>query len=173
MPQRKRTEPGQDYSADLPELTPSQAKYVEGLLSGRMTDAEAYRAAYNTENMGHGTVAVEASRLKSNPKVALTISILRKHGLGALNISRDDHLQELERLKAIALETGNVGAAVQAEQLRGKVGGHYVEKHADVSQSTDVTQTLKDIAQHSPDLAAQLAAQHGIEFSAPHDETKH
>jgi hypothetical protein len=76
-------------------------------------------------------------------------------------------------LKAIAIETGNVGAAVQAEQLRGKAVGHYVDKHQDVSQQSDVTQTLKDIAKLNPDLAEQLAAQHGIEYSAPHDETKH
>ena len=38
------------------------------------------------------------------------------------------------RLRKLAESTGNVGAAVQAEQLRGKVEGHYIEKHQDVGE---------------------------------------
>jgi hypothetical protein len=132
MAQRKITE-APELETELPELTPSQAKYVEGLLSGRMTDKDAYKAAYNTENMGENSISVEAARLKVHPKVSLTLAMLRKGGLGAATVSLEGHLQELERLKAIAIETGNVGAAVQAEQLRGKAAGHYVEKHQDVS----------------------------------------
>lgn len=170
MAQRKLTEPAPEI--DLPELTPSQAKFVEGLLSGQLTSKDAYRAAYNCENMGENSISVEAARLKAHPKIALTISILRKGGLGAAIVTLDGHLQELERLKAIAIETGNVGAAVQAEQLRGKAAGHYVERHADVT-AHDPVDTLRAIAKDSPELATQLAQQHGIEWTADEGATKH
>jgi hypothetical protein len=171
MAQRKLTEPQGEI--ELPDLTPSQAKYVEGLLSGRMTDKDAYKAAYNTENMGENSISVEAARLKVHPKIALTLAALRKGGLGAAIVTLEGHLQELERLKAIAIETGNVGAAVQAEQLRGKAAGHYVDKIQDVTRENDVHSTLKQIAAVSPDLAQQLASQHGIAWTADEAATKH
>ncbi len=172
MAQRKLTEPQDEVEGDLPELTAQQTKFVEGLLKG-MSASDAYRAAYDTENSAPNTIWSSASRLRSDPKVASWLAQARKNGLGAATVSLEGHLQELERLKAIAIETGNVGAAVQAEQLRGKAAGHYVEKHQDVGQSTDVTRTLKDIAELNPDLAAQLAAQHGIDWKADEGATKH
>lgn len=82
-------------------------------------------------------------------------------------------MQELERLKEIAVNTGNVGAAVQAEQLRGKAAGHYVEKFEDVSKANDPVDTLKEIARHSPDLAQQLASANNIPWKADEGATKH
>lgn len=172
MAQRKITEPGQDLSADLPDLTANQMKFVEGMLKG-MSASDAYRSAYDTDNMGQNSIWVEASRLKSNPNVSLWLAQARKNGLANATVTLDGHLQELERLKAIAIETGNVGAAVQAEQLRGKAAGHYVDKHQDVSQTTDPIQTLREIAKTSPELAAQLAAEHQIPWTADEGATKH
>lgn len=172
MAQRKLTEPQNEIATDLPELTDQQTKFVEGLLKG-LSASDAYRNAYDTANMQANTIWARASEAKSNSKVAVWLAQARKNGLGAATVTLEGHLQELERLKAIAIETGNVGAAVQAEQLRGKAAGHYVEKHQDVGQSTDVTRTLKDIAALNPDLAAQLAAQHGIEWTADEGATKH
>lgn len=172
MAQRKLTEPQDTAAIDLPDLTDQQARFVEGLLKG-MSASDAYRSAYDTANMQPSSIWVAASRLKDNANVALWLAQARKNGLGAATVSLEGHLQELERLKAIAIETGNVGAAVQAEQLRGKAAGHYVEKHQDVGQSTDVTSTLKDIEKINPDLAAQLAAQHGIPWNVDEGATKH
>lgn len=172
MTQRKKTEPDQDYSADLPDLNERQSKFVEAVLRG-MNSTEAYRTAYDTDGMAPNTIWSAASRLRSDAKVSLWISAARKNGLGTASLTLDSHLQELERLKAIAIETGNVGAAVQAEQLRGKAAGHYVEKHQDVSNITDPVQTLREIAKESPELAASLASQHGIPWIADEGATKH
>lgn len=153
--------------ADLPELTPQQQKFVEGLLGG-LTASDAYRAAYDCSNSQNNTIWARASALNADSRVQVWLSAARQAHLGSGKVTLDNHIRELERLKEIAIKTGNVGAAVQAEQLRGKAQGHYVEKlevHA-----TDPLDTLRQIAALSPELAAQLARQQGIEWTA---ETSH
>ncbi len=169
MPQRKLTD-APEFS-ELPELTAQQLDFVRHILAGK-TASDAYRLAYNAENMANKSIWVEASRLRNSPDVALWLGAARKANLGSAVLTKEQHMQELERLREIALDTGNVGAAVQAEMSRGKVAGHHVERVADVTD-TDPISTLKEIAQHSPDLAAQLAQQYGVEWTKPANETAH
>lgn len=170
MPQNQKTAPLD--AADLPELTPQQQDFVRELLSGK-TASDAYRAAYNAENMSNKAIWVEASRLRNDPNVALWLGAARKAHLGSAVVTLDGHQRELERIREIALESGNIGAAVQAEVARGKVAGHHVDKVQDVTDRTDVVATLKEIQGISPELAASLAAQHGIPWKADEGATKH
>lgn len=162
--QNKKTKPLE--SADLPELTEQQRQFVRGLLDGKSA-ADAYRAAYSAENMGQNSIWVEASRLRSHPSISLWISAARRAELGHTRITLEQHIGRLDELRQIAIETGNVGAAVQAEQLIGKAQGHYTERY-DI-QTHDPADLLKQIAQLSPALAAQLAKDENI----PWDHTEH
>lgn len=151
---RKITNPSPDIP-DLPKLTEQQQKFVEGILCGK-SGADAYRAAYDTENMGKNTIWVQASVLRRNSKIAVWLSAGRKACLGLGVVTLQNHLDELQRLAQLAAESGNYGAAVQAEQLRGKAAGHYTER-------LDVTHyhpddLLKEIREISPELAEQLEA---------------
>ena len=173
MPRRKITAPTMDLSAAeaLPDLTPQQQEFVRQLLAGK-TGADAYRAAYDTSNMLTNTVIAAASRLRSDANVSAWLAAGRKAHLGTAVLTRDAHMAELERLRELALESGNIGAAVAAEQTRGKVAGHHVERVMELP--ADPADTLKTIAEHQPDLAAQLAAAHGIPWNALTDRaTKH
>ena len=58
-------------------LTPQQEKYCKNRALEEMTQQEAYRGAYNAENMNYDSVAVEACRLEQNPKIALRIKELK------------------------------------------------------------------------------------------------
>jgi hypothetical protein len=171
MARRKITE-GEGVAADLPELTPQQEKFIKGLLEGKRT-TDAYRAAYDCSNMSPNSTWREASLLSRHPKVSQWLAAAREACLGAANVTFEGHLQQLERLREIALKSGNVGAAVQAEQLRGKVAGHHVDQVRDVTDRHDPVQTLREIATHSPELAASIAAQHGIDFDPNAAVTKH
>lgn len=155
MPRRKKTETPEG----LPDLTDMQLKFCEGILAG-LTQRKAYRAAYGSGSMSVGAIDVEASRLRHHPKIALWLDAARSDTLKSHACTLDGHMSELERLKSIAIRTGNIGAAVQAEQLRGKAAGHYVEQYADVT--FDPLRTLKQIAEHEPELARKLAAKHNI-----------
>lgn len=161
MPRNKITEGMAETAAELPDLTAQQMKFVEGILAGK-TASDAYRAAYDTSSMANTTVWREASVLRSDQKVAQWLSAARQAGLGSAVVTYEGHVRELERIREIALNSGNIGAAVQAEQIRGKAAGLHVEQVRDVTDRFDPAQTIREIAQHSPELAASLAAQHGV-----------
>jgi hypothetical protein len=164
---------GMDTS-ELPDLTPQQQKFVEGLAVG-MTASEAYRNAYDCSGSQPNTIWVSASRLKANPNVALWIEALQAAGFTRIAVSRDDHLRELERLRNVAERSGNLGAAVQAEQLRGKVAGHYVEKVEHYGGQPDTADRLRALADSNPELATlaqAIAAKHGLDINKP-AETRH
>lgn len=144
---------------DLPDLTEQQMKFVEAILAGKRA-SDAYRAAYDCSKMGANSIWVDASRLRHHPNVALWLSAARKASLGSGSVTLADHVNELERLREIALDTGNLGAAVQAEQLRGKAMGHYTEK-LDVTV-TDIADELRKLAKVSPELAKAYADEKGV-----------
>jgi hypothetical protein len=170
MPRRKITEPSTIDASALPEITAQQQEFVRGVLAGK-TATDAYRAAYNTENMLPRTIWAEASRLNCDPSVSTWLSAARQACLGSAVLTREQHMAQLERIREAAMASGNIGAAVAAEQTRGKVAGHHIERIQEVP--ADVTDTLKTIAQHQPDLAATLAAAHGIPWGADEHATKH
>lgn len=143
--------------------------FVRGLLAGK-TGIDAYRAAYSCEHWTANAIMVEASRLRVHPKISLWLSAARQAHLGTAILTREAHLAELERLKELALASGNLGAAIVAEQTRGKVAGHHVEQVRDVTQY-DPAHTLNEIASASPELAQMLAQQHGIDWD--HKSTRH
>jgi len=163
---RKITDKSGDFElpegAEPPELTPQQAKFVEQILSGSGVKA-AYKAAYNTSGMSEPVIRSEASKLRHHPNVAQTIRQARLAAAGAGKVTLEAHIDELERLKEIALESGNLGAAVQAEQLRGKAMGHYSET-VTVKNENDPRATLRKIAEKDRELADRLAQTYGIEW---------
>jgi phage terminase small subunit len=164
MPQNLKTEPqSYDDADELPSLTAQQQKFVEGIVSGK-TASDAYRAAYDCSNSMASTVWARASELRNDRKVAAWISAAQKACMGSTIVTLDDHLHQLERLREIALEKGNVGAAVLAEHHRGKARGHYVEQIRDVTDH-DPQHTLREIALHSPELAQQMAKEANVPFT--------
>ena len=176
MPQREKTAPIELPNAnDLPDLTPSQQAFVFGLLAGK-TGTEAYREAYNASGMQPRSIWAEASRLRCDPNIASWLAAGRQACLGMGKMTLQGHLDELERIREIALASGNVGAAVAAEQSRGKAVGLYIDRVQDVTDH-DPMRTIMQIAEHSPELAQSLAKQHNIPFPQINPdsqvETKH
>jgi len=128
MAQRKKTEPI-EYEG-LPDLTESQYQFVLGLLAGKAA-TDAYREAYEAIGWTPNALAVEASRLKSNPKISLWLNRLKAQQAHEGAYTLQDHVEELDRLRDIAEQSGNIGAAVQAAQLKGKALGMYVDRYKD------------------------------------------
>jgi len=153
MAQGKKTVKG-DTSDAWESLTDLQRNYVVNLASG-MTQIAAYKAAgYSHENMSDPAIRVNASRLRNSPNIALILDTLAAESLDAARVTMSDHLSELARLRMRAEASGNYGAAVQAEQLRGKAGGLYVEQHREVAE--DPLTILEEIRKLDPDLADVL-----------------
>lgn len=169
MPRRKVTKVDDLPKADLPALSDQQMEWVRHRLSGK-TASDAYRQSYDCSNMADRTIWAEASRINTDPDVAAWLAAAREACLGTASVTLASHVQELERLKEIALKTGNVGAAVAAEQSRGKASGLYIERYEDVSPR-DPMDIIREVATSSPALAQAMAAELGVEL--PTSRTAH
>lgn len=111
----------------LPDLTPKQYGFVCGILAG-MTGADAYREAYNTEGWLPQSIWREASRMRDHTKVVPWLDRAKEAAGEQAELTQDAHLEELNRLKGLALGGKNYGAAMRGEELRGRVAGMYVER---------------------------------------------
>lgn len=163
MPRQKRTEAKPALSAEnLPEITPKQLAFVRGILEGK-TASDAYRGAYNAQNMANDDIWREASLLRHHPKVSQWLSALRQANMDTGKLTLEGHMAELASLRDIAVTTGNVGAAVLAETNRGKVSGLYTDRIEDVTKrQDDVKSLVSRITQIDPIAGASLARALGI-----------
>ncbi len=149
--------------ADLPRLTPKQSHFVRNLMQG-MTATDAYKGACDCSRMSKEAIWVEASRLKRNPKVDLWLKSLRLAALDAGLITLEQHLAELARARELALQRGQISAAVQAEVARGKVCGLYEDRVRLVRDTSD-EELLKVIEEAlGPEVASQIARALGLQI---------
>jgi hypothetical protein len=117
--------------------------FVNALLEGK-TASDAYRGAYDCENMSQEAVWVEASRLRRSPKISLWLRHFQRMGMDSARVTIEAHLSELARARELALELGQAAAAVQAEHCRGKAVGLY-EHRFRVSASISDAELVKAI----------------------------
>jgi phage terminase small subunit len=90
--------------------------------------SEAYRRAYNTEKMKPESVNRLAKAQLDNVKIASRIAELRAPVIANAQITLEQHLTDLKRLRDLAESSEKYGPAIQAEMARGKVSGLYVDK---------------------------------------------
>ena len=122
----------------LPKLTEQQNRFVLAYGNCRKP-IEAFKQAYDCSNMNANTIYVEASRLLKNPKISPWIAYIeensQKVAIEELNYSIRDCFDEVDEMKKIALESldksgnPNINAAIKAVELKGKLAGHFIEKH--------------------------------------------
>lgn len=112
--------------------------------------SEAYRRAYNAENMKPETVNRAAKELLDNPKITARLDELRKPITDSAQVTLKSHLARLDSLSRQAEERGQFSAAINAEISRGKAAGLYTEKldhtSSDGSMSPKAVMTPKEIA---------------------------
>jgi len=119
----------------LDKLTQPQYMFVLGLIDPDITDIAAYERAYPNQTMSKANKAVEAVRLKNNPKIAPILKAIKLQGLGQSLDDRAEHIQRLRELSQTAAAAGNYGAAVNAEVNAGKVSGHYIERTENINET--------------------------------------
>lgn len=78
-------------------LTAKQEAFCQAITSG-MNQSDAYRAAYDAENMGANPIAVEASRLMDDPNVSLRLKELRKQLADTALWTRQDSVKTLKSI---------------------------------------------------------------------------
>ena len=130
------------------ELTPKQMKFAELLVTneGRMTATEAAKQAGYEPDRARFT-ASELRNPNRYPLVVKYIGELRSELQKKYEVTYENHVSELAKIRNDALKKGAWSAAVNAEVARGKAAGLYVEqkiiKHGRLEDMTEKELELK------------------------------
>ena len=154
---------------ELPELSRQETEFVVHFIETDNATA-AYRHAYGAEGYSGPALNVQASRKRNSAKIDLWIQVLRRTAGERAACTLEAHVGQLERIREIALATGNIGAAGNAEIARGKACGLYAGKGENAGtqgRGMDMGSMLKLIETTNPVLAAKMAAM------VPESTTKH
>lgn len=109
------------------KLTGKQEKFCQNIVSG-MSQADSYRDAYNVKTKNKKSVWELSSQLADNIKVSSRIAELRKPVAEKAQITLESHLDDLLRLRNLAVKEHQISAAINAEIARGKAAGIHIEK---------------------------------------------
>jgi hypothetical protein len=109
-------------------LTPKQETFALAVASGK-TQSDAYREAFNVRpTTKPETVNQQASRLMADCNISARVEELRKPIANKAMITLESHIERLKELSELAIEQGQIAAAIKAEELCGKASGVYIEK---------------------------------------------
>jgi len=129
-------------------LTAKQEGFVRGLIKG-LSQADAYRAAYDTANMGSHAIHCEASLLASHPEVAARL-LAHQTSVERSELSHAATRRRwiVERLTHEATNSTSDAARVRALELLGKdsavkMWSEVVEEHIVDASPDDVRRELE------------------------------
>lgn len=129
-------------------LTSKQEHFAQ-LVSRGETLTEAYRSAYDAENMKPSSIWVEACKLNQNPNVSQRIDALTAD-IAARKQTDDERLRMfvIEQLKNEALNAQSDGARVQALTALGRTCQAFedrqvIEDNRDTRQASEIRADLE------------------------------
>jgi len=113
----------------LTELTPKQRKFIDVYCSkyGEISATACAIAAGYSRDSAH-TKASELLDFRKYPQVRMEIDLRLAHSRELWSITRDKSMAHLFKIGEEARKKGNLGVAAKCEELRGKLGGLYIEK---------------------------------------------
>lgn len=106
-------------------LTTKQEEFAKYIVEG-MSQADAYRSAYNTKRMSDKTIWENASRLMANSKVTARITELRNELAKPSIMSAQERLEWLTQL--IKSDEESTSDKLKAADIMNKMQGEYVTK---------------------------------------------
>jgi phage terminase small subunit len=123
-------------------LTAKQEKFVMNIIDG-MSQADAYRSAYDSKKMSDNAIYREASLLMSRPKIAQRVKELRDQ------MAEEDIMTAKERLRwlsqIIKSDEETTADKLKASDQMNKMQGEYVQKFvADVDTTYTINIELED-----------------------------
>ena len=100
-------------------LTPKQEAFALAYVETGNA-SEAYRRAYNAENMKPAVIAVKASELLAHGNVSVRVKELQAAAVDEHKIKVSDILRELEEARVVALQQEKPQAAAMVAATMGK-----------------------------------------------------
>jgi len=125
-------------------MTPKQEQFAR-LYVETGNASEAYRQAYNADNMKPETVTNEAYKLLQDPDISAMVDDLKAEARQRHAVTVDDLLSELEQARAAALSapTPQSSAAVSATMGKAKMLGLLVDK-AEIKAEAEISQVKQE-----------------------------
>ena len=125
-------------------MTPKQEHFAR-LYVETGNASEAYRQAYNAENMKPETVTNEAYKLLQSPDISAMVDDLKVEARQRHRVTVDDLLHELEQARAAALAapTPQSSAAVSATMGKAKMLGLLVDR-AEIKAEAETSQVKQE-----------------------------
>jgi hypothetical protein len=120
--------------------------------------SEAYRAAFDAENMKAETVHKRASELMANGEVKGRIAELQAQAVERALVSVQSLTEELEEARVLALQEGQPSAAVSASMGKAKLHGLLTEKVDHKSSDGSMTPKVVDYSKLSTHALKELAS---------------
>lgn len=123
-------------------LTAKQEKFVQGIIDG-MSQADAYRSAYDTSRMSDKTVYEKASRMAADDKIRARLEELRGNMIAPSIMSAQKRLEWLTEL--IQSDEEGTGDKLKAIEIMNKMTGEYVQRVvADVSYEDSLRKVVDE-----------------------------
>ena len=125
----------------LTELTPKQRKFIDVYCSkyGEISATACAIAAGYSRDSAH-TKASELLDFRKYPQVRMEIDLRLAHSRELWSISRDKSMAHLFKIGEEAKKKGNLGVAAKCEELRGKLGGLYIEKLHTLNENRELSE---------------------------------
>lgn len=119
------------------EITPKQEAFALAYVETGNA-SEAYRRAYDAERMTAEAIAVEASKLLKNPKIALRVAELQAEHAERHKVTVDDIIRQLDEDRLFAREHEAPAAAISSTMGKAKVLGFLTDKFHHSGGTVDV-----------------------------------
>ena len=125
----------------MQKLTAQQEKFAQAIALEDMSQADAYRSAYNTSKMTDEVIWVKASELANSGKVSVRIAELREQAMTPKVMNAQKRREKLTELA----ESDDPNVSMKAIDLLNKMDGEYIQKvEADVRQEFTINVELVD-----------------------------
>jgi len=111
----------------MSKLTIKQEKFCQAYIETGNA-SEAYRIAYNAENMLPKTITRKAAELQENGNITARIEALQAKHAKKHAVTIESLTKELEEARAMAAQTENASAMTGATMGKAKIHGHDVTK---------------------------------------------
>mgnify|MGYP001306923085 CR=1 FL=1 len=121
------------------QLTPKQERFAQ-LVAGGATYSDAYRGAYDVENMSDPSINTEASRLANDPKISPRIKALQESAAIAALWSLELSIKTKRQALKIGIDKGDSRAIIQASESLDRQFGLEPARKVDIT-SSDGTMT--------------------------------
>ena len=126
----------------MSELTPKQERFIQNIVSG-MSQREAYKDAYNAENMKDETIDSEACKLFNDHKISIRYKELLSKLEDATIMTA---IEKRRMLREMATNVANsITDRIKAIDTDNKMAGEYITKvEAEVNSDVNINIELSD-----------------------------